>query len=228
MSLVSSRCYTILYYGSASGSRIKGHAIKLLPSILLLLVEISHFVIKEPLHLPSNSEPQLPIWRITNETPSFIWIACGTTSTRWRTTMSGEKLLSTQLFGEQSASPSSQSRDPISNYPTAKGVHHKLKISLPYILHCDRGCGGHWKWPLYRIAGWRVSPIIHLSFLLLWHSIIYAFVLFSRQHINDMKSFTTAAALASIVPAIMSLTINTPYVLSTSRNLELFESDFDV
>lgn len=44
---------------------------------------------------------------------------------------------------------------------------------------------------------------------------------------TDMKSFTAAVTLASILPAIMSLTINTPYVVSTSLN-RLFIADFYV
>jgi hypothetical protein len=43
----------------------------------------------------------------------------------------------------------------------------------------------------------------------------------------DMKSFTAAITLASILPAIMSLTINTPYVVSTSPN-GLLIADFYV
>lgn len=64
------------------------------------------------------------------------------------------------------------------------------------------------------MAGWRVSPVLHLSFLPLRHSFFYAFS--SQQLPPTMKTFTTAVALASFVPAIMSLTINTPYVLSAS------------
>lgn len=81
------------------------------------------------------------------------------------------------------------------------------------------------KRPLYSAASWRVSPILHLSLSFYFDTqFIYAFLFFSRRHTNkaDMRSFTTTvAALASVVPAVMSLTINTPYVLSSPLNVDI-------
>jgi hypothetical protein len=89
----------------------------------------------------------------------------------------------------------------------------------------DRGCGGH---SIDHYIARRVGEFLPFCISPSFYfdtQFIYAFCSFlantSIDNSTDMRSFTTVLALASVVPAVMSLTINTPYVLSSSLNVEI-------